>query len=96
MKQKILYALVISAGLLLSSCGDLQGNSQESLTPGTSVPASDRSSIETPTSDSVDESIERKIVLRDNATTFTGSGISVQDNTVIIYKPGTYNISGTV
>ena len=96
MKQKILYALVMSAGLLLSSCGDLQGSSQASLMPETSVPATDRSSIETPTSDSVDETIERKIILRDNATTFTGSGISVQDNTVIIYKPGTYNVSGTL
>ena len=85
MKQKILYVLIMSAGLRLSSCGDLPGNSQASLAPDTSVPATDRSSIETPPSDSVDESIERKIFLRDKATTFSGSGISVQENTVIIY-----------
>ncbi|MBR6865817.1 MAG: carbohydrate-binding domain-containing protein [Bacilli bacterium] len=96
MKQKILYVLLMSAGLLLSSCGDLAGNSQNSMAPDTSVPATDRSSIETPTSDSVDESIERKIFLRDNATTFSGSGISVQDNTVIIYKPGSYTVSGSL
>ena len=98
MKQKTLSVLVLSAGLLLSSCGDITGSSAPSTytPPSTSVEASERGSISTPTSDSVDESIERKIILKDNGTTFIGSGISVQDNTVIIYKPGSYTVSGTL
>ena len=98
MKQKALCIFVLSAGLLLSSCGALGNDSQPSTftPPSTSVPATERESISAPTSDDVDESIERKIVLKDNGTTFVGSGISVEGNTVIIYKPGSYTISGNL
>ncbi len=103
MKQRILFLLTLSAGLVLSSCGS-QGEkaskkastTSEYVAPTTSVEASDRASIEIPTSDSVNESIERTITLADNATTFTGSGISVQDNTIIIYKAGSYTVTGTL
>ena len=98
MKKIILQVSILSAGLLLSSCGDMLNSSAPSTytPPSTSVEASSRDSIIAPTSDDVDESIERKITLKDNATTFVGSGISVQGNTVIIYKPGSYTVSGSL
>lgn len=103
MKLKKTMPWLICAGLIvtnLSSCGGTAG-AVGTVSAGGTTASQAQTTIDTQFTDrdlqtSYDEAASTKITLSDGASTVSGSGVSVQGDTVTISKEGVYVIAGTL